>query len=164
MGWRLREQGVSFCNLVCHQANSCSHVEAFAHALSLSDQIANEGEASPMSPMSPRSPPLNFDPHADPKSSNHLHQSRKYGQDNSSLWGKERIEKLSATSDFAVSESSSCRESADNPAYSPTCFQVRTKGYRCRPMLTIRRRGGGKHSNQGWTYHLMRWPLLVCDI
>jgi hypothetical protein len=106
MGWRLREQGVSSHILTCCQADSYSHVEAFAHALSLSDQMANEGDASPMSPMSPRSPPLHSDPHADSKSSSHLHQSWKYGQDNSSLWGKERIEKLSATSDFAVSEPS----------------------------------------------------------
>lgn len=90
------------------------HMQAFERALSMSDAGPIEGDVSPASP---RSPPLNLSQDG-PSSSSGSHyrgasQTWKYGPDNGALLGgggreleergRERIEKLSATSDFAVS-------------------------------------------------------------
>lgn len=74
------------------------HVQAFAQALIISDNQAIENDL--LSPTSPRSPPVPLD-------SGKAHELRapptwKYGPDNGVLSGQERVEKLTATSDFAV--------------------------------------------------------------
>ncbi|WVR08195.1 hypothetical protein IAU60_005241 [Kwoniella sp. DSM 27419] len=109
------------------------HLKAFAQALSMSDAIHLEGEASPMSP---KSPPIPIDsPNA--TSSLRSQPTWKYGMESGSLLGvsggngdfaKERVEKLTATSDFAPIHQRVSR----------------------RPQV----------SQQGFTYHLIRWPLL----
>ncbi|WWC73532.1 uncharacterized protein I206_107504 [Kwoniella pini CBS 10737] len=107
------------------------HLKAFASALSISDTLHMEGEASPLSP---RSPPVPLDsPKASNPSSRLQPQQWKYGPDNGSFGSGsggsgERVEKLTATSDFA-------------PIHQRVSKRPRT-------------------SNQGLTYHLIRWPLL----
>ncbi|WWD04289.1 hypothetical protein V865_002358 [Kwoniella europaea PYCC6329] len=107
------------------------HLRAFASALSINDTFTNEGEASPLSP---RSPPVPLDsPGIGTSSSSRLQPTTwKYGPDNGSLQsggGGERVERLTATSDFAP-------------------IHQRVSKRRART------------SNQGLTYHLIRWPLL----
>ena len=79
------------------------HISAFARALSISDNAPLEGDVSPVSP---RSPPLPVEgDHSAPP-------TWKYGPDNGVLGGESskdgrgsrggRVEKLTATSDFAV--------------------------------------------------------------
>ena len=83
------------------------HMQAFARALALSDTAPIEGD---ISPASPRSPSLGLEREGSTRS---IHQTWKYGADNGAFGsghggpnekgGRERIEKLTATSDFAVS-------------------------------------------------------------
>ena len=110
------------------------HVQAFIKALSLSDSQVIDGDI--LSPTSPRSPP----PPISLDGSTGLQPSTwKYGPDNGILsggmqTGKARVEKLTATSDFAVSSSMSTQEGmcslgqADGhpKAHSSTCFEVQT--------------------------------------
>ncbi|WVW86753.1 hypothetical protein I302_108807 [Kwoniella bestiolae CBS 10118] len=110
------------------------HLKAFASALSINDTLHIEGESSPLSP---RSPPVPLDsPGIGTSSSSSRLQPTtwKYGPDNGafqsgSTGGGERVEKLTATSDFA-----------------PIHQRVSKRRVRT--------------SNQGLTYHLIRWPLL----
>ena len=108
------------------------HIQAFARALSISDAPVIEGDASPGSP---RSPSLSLKPNEQPT-------TFKYGPDNGVMLGAgddrananvrgERVEKLTATSDFA-------------PIHQ-----------------RISRRPRDSFGQQGLTYHIMRWPLLA---
>jgi hypothetical protein len=152
------------------------HIKAFAAALAYSDQPI-EGDHSPVTPRSPRSPPVHL---ADKV------PTWRYGPDNGSLASGSgsggsgqsqgqsigRIEKLAATSDFAVGLAArtyhllSSQTSADVLADTSTCIQVSSPSRPRMPSLpaerstlTVRRRRVA--SNQGLTYHLIRWPLLV---
>ncbi|WWC65714.1 uncharacterized protein I303_108336 [Kwoniella dejecticola CBS 10117] len=106
------------------------HLQAFASALSINDTLHLEGEASPLSP---RSPPAPLDSPVASNSASRLRpQTWKYGPDNGSFGSGgsgERVEKLTATSDFAP---------------------IHQRVSKRRP----------RTSNQGLTYHLIRWPLL----
>ncbi|WWC92971.1 uncharacterized protein L201_007934 [Kwoniella dendrophila CBS 6074] len=108
------------------------HLKAFASALTVNDTLHLDGEASPLSP---RSPPVPLDsPNIGTSSSSRLQPTTwKYGPDNGAFHSGpsgsgERVEKLTATSDFA-------------PIHQRVSKRPRT-------------------SNQGLTYHLIRWPLL----
>ncbi|KAK8849542.1 hypothetical protein IAR55_004877 [Kwoniella newhampshirensis] len=83
------------------------HLKAFAQGLSLSDAQQLEGEQSPFSPRSPAVPADSPGiPSTNAESRNGAPGTWKYGPDNGSLGGSgemgmERVEKLTATSDFA---------------------------------------------------------------
>ncbi|WVQ79253.1 hypothetical protein IAT38_001349 [Cryptococcus sp. DSM 104549] len=111
------------------------HLATFAQALSYSDSLPIEGD---ISPSSPRSPPVPADSPSIASGSlkGGAAQTWKYGADNGSLAGhlgaseRERVEKLTATSDFA-------------PIHQ-----------------RVSRRRTPRAASQGLTYHLIRWPLL----
>lgn len=124
----VNEEWVACCFTKLNADADCArHVQAFERALSLSDHLPIEGDASPISP---RSPPLHLEPDAEPRSSTHLHQRWSYGPDNGTLAGRERVEKLAATSDFAVRQPAHLRTLVSSftdakPAHSPACLEVR---------------------------------------
>jgi hypothetical protein len=79
------------------------HTRAFARALALSDTAPLEGDVSPSSP---RSPPLGLDRENSGKSQHRWQQGADFGDSQGGLGDHERlgrVEKLTATSDFAVS-------------------------------------------------------------
>lgn len=93
----------------------CRHVQAFTRALDFNDTAAHD--LGDVSPSSPRSPPAPLSPSESTADKNKLQvpEKWKYGPDNGALSsgsgdyrdsGKERVEKLAATSDFAVSNDS----------------------------------------------------------
>lgn len=87
-------------------------MQAFAQALSANDAGPIEGDVSPFSPRSPRSPPAGLDAAesatgigAGTSRFKNGNTSWRHGPDNgylSASGGHERVEKLTATSDFAV--------------------------------------------------------------
>ncbi|WVQ75039.1 hypothetical protein IAR50_004648 [Cryptococcus sp. DSM 104548] len=111
------------------------HVDAFAQALSYNDALPAEGD---FTPASPRSPGVPIDS-PNPDSANTRNQpggvqTWQYGPDNGALESgldrDGRVEKLTATSDFA-------------PIHQ-----------------RVSRRRQARATSQGLTYHLIRWPLL----
>lgn len=90
--------------------NQPRHVQAFAHALTLSDHTLLDNEV--LSPSSPRSPsvPLDSPNEQIPRNGSLRNGGNgerwKFGPDN--IEGGGRVEKLTATSDFAVSGFSFC--------------------------------------------------------
>ncbi|WVQ96097.1 hypothetical protein IAU59_003199 [Kwoniella sp. CBS 9459] len=135
---RRRESSPYVPSLLNEEYADEDHLKAFAQALSMSDAIQLEGEASPLSP---RSPPVPVDsPGVGTSSNSRGHSTWKYGPDNGSLasgsagglmadYNQERVEKLTATSDFAP---------------------IHQRVSRRKP----------RSAQQGLTYHLIRWPLL----
>lgn len=90
------------------------HIQAFTRALAVNDTLPHEsGDASPHSPRSPSGPlsPSGTEVGID-RNTLQIPETWKYGPDNGALGsqnygtmraGVERVEKLTATSDFAVS-------------------------------------------------------------
>ncbi|ODN78595.1 patatin-like phospholipase domain-containing protein [Cryptococcus amylolentus CBS 6039] len=112
------------------------HVDAFAQALSYNDLIPAEGEFTPGSPRSPGAPIDSPSLGSATQKNNQAGgaQTWQYGPDNgafgSGLDKDARVEKLTATSDFA-------------PIHQ-----------------RVSRRRQARATSQGLTYHLIRWPLL----
>lgn len=85
------------------------HIQAFTRALDFND--ASPHEFGDSSPHSPRSPPAPLSPVEGDRNKLQIPETWKYGPDNGALGisgreregGVERVEKLTATSDFAVS-------------------------------------------------------------
>ena len=130
--------------------------------LNASDSSAFEtGDASPASP---RSPPLSYDGEVGGSTAT----TWKYGPDNGALLGggftgERRVKKLSATSDFAVSL---LVQLANDAHAQPIHQRVSRSAYSVQYLVKCKadrsRRHGSRSTQQGWTYHVIRWPLLVC--